>query len=249
MPTTVRSIGVIGDTHASVELINAAVSKAENGSVDLIVQVGDFCFNQWMNPSFWADIKTPAVPMLVIDGNHDSIVHHINNKECASPNPLLCMARNIFYVQRGTELLFDNIRCVFFGGAVSIDRSTRILNRSWWVEEVPDKDDWRMLGSVQPNMSADRRTVMFTHDAPWGLTLTRQLSSQTKGSFLDADTMRRELRTHINRIRPNVLCHGHYHVNYTESVDFTNPGQSPFTTLVKGLGCTISDIYDRLWVS
>jgi predicted phosphodiesterase len=249
MPTIVRSIGVIGDTHGSVELINAAVSKAEDDSVDLIVQVGDFCFDQWLHQDFWAGIETPSVPMLVIDGNHDSIVHHINNKECASPNPLLGMAENIFYVQRGTELLFDNIRCVFFGGAVSIDRSIRIVNESWWAEEVPDEDDWRMLGLVQPTMSADRRTVMFTHDAPWGLTLTNAFSSHSKGNSIDADTMRRELRTHINRIRPNVLCHGHYHVNYTESVDFTNPSQSPFTTLVKGLGCTISDIYDRLLVS
>ena len=48
----------------------------------------------------------------------------------------------IIHVLRGEVLSLKGKRIFCFGGAFSIDRAYRTLNKSYWKEEVPSEEDY-----------------------------------------------------------------------------------------------------------
>lgn len=91
--------------------------------------------------------------VLFIDGNHENfdrlfsnefnIIDKFNGK-------VKQISDNIFYLQRGYVYTIDDKKVFTFGGGYSIDKIHRILNVSWWPQELPNYEEYsRGLKSLE----------------------------------------------------------------------------------------------------
>ena len=74
----------------------------------------------------------------------------------------------IIHVLRGEVLCLKGKRIFCFGGAFSIDRAYRTLNKSYWKEEVPSEEDYE---NGNKNLKACDYKVdyVITHTCPLNL--------------------------------------------------------------------------------
>ena len=224
----------VGDLHGNMAAADLAIAEAARHGAT-IIQVGDWGF-LWgastrtppIDPDddpddFGAQLATRlAAPRLIdqtaelsdrlvaagvamwfIDGNHDAF-------------PLLWayppgddnVAPNLTYQPRGSlRVDADGTRFVFLGGAVSIDKATRVVGRSWWPEEAITP------GDVRAAERHGRAHVLVTHDAaalPPGVSDAGVAS----GHRYAADENRVHIATAIAALRPEIHVHGHWHRKY-----------------------------------
>lgn len=123
-------------------------------------------------------------------------------------------------------------KCLFLGGAFSIDKEWRQPHVSWWPQEMIRESDIRRA------VSRDDIDVMFTHDSPPNPQLD-PLLYEGRGYKIDPDSVnnRMALAGVVNAVRPSVLFHGHYHHRYTG----TYIGDSGWRTRIEGVGANINE--------
>lgn len=81
---------------------------------------------------------------LVLDGNHDNLPDFFGAPlEEKFGGHVGVFYDNIFYLRRGEVYTIFGKKFFTMGGALSIDRNTRMEGMSWWEEEVPTEDDYR----------------------------------------------------------------------------------------------------------
>lgn len=215
---------VVGDTHGQKGLAKRLSHYAASTGHQMILQVGDFGFG-WHQLSDGSDawlmeVNQAAIDNEIewcwIDGNHDN-------------HPLLWskdhdMAATTYW-PRGSTGTFGGVKCGFLGGAVSVDRYGRKLGKSWWyTEEITDDE----LDVAIAQFLLNRVKVVFTHDAP---TLApalkhgmddRELAWTWPSDLLDLSAKSRaKLQRVMDRIKPELWVHGHYHYSYTADIGGT----------------------------
>lgn len=204
---------LLGDTHGRLDVVIRAIAAARAARVDTIFQLGDFGF-VWPGRDQLAALHQllddASMRMIFLDGNHD---HHQGLAETAwHKYPWLR------YMPRGSVETFGTTKVGFLGGAASIDREFRTLGRDWWPTEVITDADVEALTPCD---------VLLTHDAP---ELPPKLPAWPwpVSTTVEAALWRnRELVARaVERGRPRMLVHGHYHFAYRNT--FRN-------TLVVGL--------------
>ncbi len=174
-------IYITGDTHgeharffgADQNLSRSTVDYQPFDSVlkagDILIVCGDFgylIYNSIEEEMFFNEIATRPYTVCFVDGNHENFpalnrfpveewnggkIHRIRN--------------NIFHLMRGQIFTIDGKTFFTFGGAYSIDRPYRVLNYSYWEEEMPCKEDY---DEALRNLNAHNLTVdyVLTHTAP-----------------------------------------------------------------------------------
>lgn len=133
-----------GDIHADIESDRMKFIK-NLGSEDVMFVAGDFgyCWNdefekKWNTIS--ADVKAN---ILITPGNHE-------NYEKLYAYPLVeiyggkayKMNEHTYYLKHGEIFNVNGFKILSFGGATSIDKVNRILNISWWPQEIPTYSDY-----------------------------------------------------------------------------------------------------------
>jgi predicted phosphodiesterase len=110
---------VCGDVHGNWYDLKVVLDQAvRKYNVDACIQVGDFgfypnTFDRYRNMKF-------CVPIYVIDGNHENhewLKRSISKGESNTWKD----AHNIFFISRGSTMVFDNIKMGFMGGAMNVD--------------------------------------------------------------------------------------------------------------------------------
>ena len=85
------------------------------------------------------------------------------------------ISKHIHWLTRGTVKVFENKKCLFIGGADSIDKFRRIKHLSWWEDEsITDED-------IKP-ITADNYDYIFTHCCPRSV-LNENLAILTDNRF------------------------------------------------------------------
>ena len=199
---------VLGDTHGDLAWTKKMLGVANIRGIKTIFQVGDWGFLWPADPNErqgyeWleSELAERGQTMYFIDGNHDW--HTELNARTWS--------KNLFYMQRGSTLVFPTddpdddhgIVLGFMGGAPSIDKAHRSEGVDWFPEEEVTEADY-----VRAPVD-----ILFTHDAP---ALPPDFKGFPLGEELEARCARhREHVANVARItQPRLLIHGHYHRHY-----------------------------------
>ena len=106
---------------------------------------------------------------------------------------------------------------VSFGGAVSIDLKFRRLGRSWWMEDLPTVED------VEALTAGGHGEIMISHDSPApGTPLANRIRATPNRWSTDAltyaDVGARPITAAWDAVDPDVLVHGHFHIQDTVTV-------------------------------
>lgn len=165
---------VTGDTHGDQAALAMIMKQVKNG--DILFVAGDFGYvfmndrNEWC---FLNDVELflekKDIYLVFVDGNHE------NHKALNSfPVEEWCGARvhkvrkRIIHVLRGEILEIHQRKIFCFGGAFSIDRRWRELDKSYWEEEIPVDEEYR---NGNKNLEAYEYKVdyVLTHTCPLNL--------------------------------------------------------------------------------
>lgn len=162
---------ITGDTHGDQISLTYMLKKLRRG--DVLFVAGDFGYYFQLNRSeeaFLNDLhfflKRNDMYLVYVDGNHEN---HMALNDL--PVTEWCGARvhevrpNIIHVLRGEVLKIKGKKIFCFGGAFSIDRALRVLNETYWEEELPTDKDYI---NANKNLQANRDEVdyIITHTCP-----------------------------------------------------------------------------------
>jgi len=173
-------IYLTGDIHGHHSINRLASSNWQEGKKltkeDYLIQLGDFGLLWKAEPDanelYWTEWLTEKPwTTLVVPGNHENW-----DRIYALPiilkfgAPMRKYNDSIYIMERGEIYNIDGMTFFNMGGAHSIDRSDRILGKSWWESELPsgmefehaldnlEKVNWKVdyiLGHTTSNYAID----------------------------------------------------------------------------------------------
>jgi Icc-related predicted phosphoesterase len=226
-----------GDTRAGVRLIKQAGAL----NIGAIVQVGDFGY--W--PHFRDGIqfldslneacRTHGVVLHWLDGNHENFdaieaaVKHYPKDD----HGRVSVRTNIKYCSRGATWTWNSKRFMTVGGAVSIDKETRLSQekqynqsrRLWWPQEQLTEEE---LSFAVARSMVKPIDYLFTHDCPTNAPFAGRVKND-----LDSQAHRQKMDRLGKAVKPKLWFHGHMHTKYD---GYQFPEYEPHTT-VYGLEC------------
>jgi predicted phosphodiesterase len=225
-----EKIVVAGDWHGNnlwaYETIRKASDALKDEPYPLILHLGDFGI--WSGPSAekyrkgvsYMLTKKGAV-LFFIDGNHENF-NYLEKRARKYTVPDLGsniwdgsvqIRENLFHLPRGKRWEWHNRKWLACGGAVSVDKQWRVLNKSWWTQETitPEQAEFIKAGG--------KCDVMITHDCPSMVFLDLPVGMFPHKETVEADAHRNLLQGIVNEVQPEYLMHGHMHRQYTKVLD------------------------------
>lgn len=205
---------LLGDTHASTTAITHAFMTAAEYELDAVFQVGDFGY--WPNlgggPEFLVEckkaIKKYKLPLYWLPGNHEdwktylSLGSHVPK----SDDGFWVFGKEHYAAPPAHSWEWDELRFGSVGGAYSIDRQWRTLDRSWFEEELPQYEYVDQL--------PDSLDVLITHEAP--INLATEFGWHPKMSVPEPELSNQSqavISLAIQKTNPAVAIHGHWHTS------------------------------------
>lgn len=199
---------LVGDIHGDFQVINALIRDEKP---DMIIQVGDFGYWPRLPDHGWPPYDPPllngGVPVHWCDGNHED---HYVLSEIAESGEVEVLP-NVYYQPRGSVLtLQDGRNVLFFGGAASGDKWSRIEGRDWFQSEVPTLKD---IDRIPDDIKID---IVISHTAPLRFKVR---SSPPPNGYAklqwrlkhDEET-RKILNKVLHRYQPRSWYFGHFHI-------------------------------------
>jgi predicted phosphodiesterase len=199
---------IAGDSHCDYHFIRCLYDKAIDNNIKDIIICGDFGYwpnnNQGKNFLWNLNnlLKDKDIRIYFVDGNHEDFIEL--KKLPRDRVSMIPEAHNVFYIPRGITTIIDNKKIVGFGGAASIDREYRVLNKSWFAEETIKDEEIKAMKDIN---DVD---ILITHDAPLNL-----LTENYKNDPL-SEINRQQIQTIMNIVKPKKLYHGHYHKRWID---------------------------------
>lgn len=236
---------LVGDQHGDQSYIKTVFNTAVFMNVDRIFQLGDYGFG-WkvdqFDPEGYAEcvyahltsqlVQATGIPFYWLDGNHENFnwleAYMEDFPDRQKDDGTWEVAKNVFYVPRGTLLNWDNVRFLVCGGGTSINKKRCIVNVSWFYqEEIKDLD-------VDTCAKAGEADILLTHDFPWEVNVVdRHLDSYWGEWAINAVTKsRKQISKILYNCKAKYVFHGHLHLAYTEQIEVN--GQD---VQVYGLDC------------
>lgn len=223
-------ITVLGDTHGDFHWIDSYVTTfAQNNRSNTIFQVGDFGYWEGHNSGITflnnlsKSLKENNIRLIFLLGNHEDwlTIESYRSSE-KSPEGFYKVRDNIWWAPCGLQWKWRDTLFGAMGGAYSIDRGNRLLNETYFLEEVvSDEDAANVIDSTDPK-SVD---IMFAHDSGVYVDMKLHMMQRKKRRILDiagSVESRRQLQKVINHWKPDTVIHGHWHLNYQDHVDDVN---------------------------
>jgi len=212
---------ILGDTHGDWTAMNITIAKAIRKHPDIthIVQVGDFGYG-WRGGKPFKASKALLTPELMkiykkaekfwLDGNHENFDKLEEDGGAWQPEWQ--------YMPRGSVLEIPRedgsaVRAMFFGGASSIDKASRIQNISWWPQEsITYAQMYNTLQAVSGPIDA-----IFSHEHPMSFPYS---DVRYQGSIFGSSD-KNFLEVLKEKYRPKFWFFGHHHEEDTGLVDST----------------------------
>jgi hypothetical protein len=213
---------MVGDTHGNTRWVTSQIpwwaERLDGEERKLAVQLGDFGY--WGQDSYLRKVdkalERADMKLWFLDGNHehhDSLDRLRARANGSGPSGGIRASEHITWLTRGSHWIWNGRLWVAVGGAVSMDRGTRVEGRSWFAqEEISDEEEQRIClpGKVD---------VMLTHDAPSDVDLALPpVPCNWLPQVPRAEAHRHRLQRIVDATEPGYLMHGHYHRLYEKPV-------------------------------
>lgn len=226
-----KTAAVFGDWHGDLGFAARALEASyEKDNPDIYLHVGDFGLWPTDNEESWQPEYLPGLEklltaqrklLLFVDGNHEE--HKWLTTFPVSDHGLRKISDHIWHIPRGQAVMLGDKKLVGLGGARSVDRSMRIFDSTWFLEELISEEDF---DETVANEAAD---ILLTHEAPEAPWLGASFDNLSE---MDSRIQRRYIERAARILGVTLLVHGHHHRRYSSD---------DLGYRVEGLGCNSSD--------
>lgn len=217
---------ISGDTHGEFEDLSGAIRELSPAAV---IVAGDFGY--WHESDLveggspeaflHEGLRHPGVPVYFCDGNHENhAMLQALVREQGWENPIEA-GEDLFYLPRGSSLEIRGHKCLFMGGAFSIDKAWRVEGKSWFPEEdVTEEEIERTL--ARPDL--DSFDTVITHTCPSVCLPAVCAAVGIQPEWVTSDATERALQRLLEAV-PNAKdwYFGHWH----QALDFKVRGWKP----------------------
>lgn len=215
-------IGFAGDWHGNRQWAIAATQALIASGAQVIHHVGDFGL---FRSSGIGDLVLPEllepilagsdITLYITPGNHEDwgwIYQNLSDREFA-------VTPHIRLVRPGDVVEHGGIRVLSVGGAPSIDCAYRHrVFRDWWPQEVIQPEEYhRALGQTGEFDVLVTHDVFLAHAPGVAAQIAGNPYRFTADDLAYANTQQGALQTLVEKVRPRIWVHGHYHLaDYVE---------------------------------
>lgn len=219
------AIYLTGDIHGNIERFEE-VYMAEHYHLpplkkeDIVIICGDFGlpWSERMDPAeeFRLDfLEEQQAMFLFIDGNHENfhLLQALPVKEWHGGR-VHELRPNVLHLMRGEIFQIQGLCFLAFGGAYSVDRRSRVLDISWWKDEIPSAEEWANMEKhlAEVDYKVD---VVLTHTAPM-----RFLQPKTKEIGIHWCNFQDEVAKRLSGLEPEIQYKiwyfGHFHLDWVD---------------------------------
>jgi UDP-2,3-diacylglucosamine pyrophosphatase LpxH len=213
----------IGDVHGDFIRLSHKLANT-NVRDSFFIQVGDFGVGFKTKENEAAQLETLNSRlknannfMYAIRGNHDDPSYFTNDTSYS----------NITFLKDYSLLELEGNVILLAGGAISIDRSSRVLNNSYWKEEVFVYKESLLEKAIK---DCDHIDIVVTHNAPAEFHPTE--ISQIVIDWTDKDPhlipeLKKERHKHSllmnvligKKLKPKFWYYGHFHHSFNENFE------------------------------
>ncbi|WP_372968406.1 metallophosphoesterase [Microbacterium sp.] len=204
-------VAVCGDWHGNVgwaRMLSRAL-PALAPDVTTMLHLGDW----WMPPAEIDQIfaETAITRIYVTNGNHEPW-NEITPLLDRHPGSAVRVSNIVWLLPRPARLSIGGRRVLSLGGAVSVDRQSRIEGRTWWPDEAITDEH------VAEAIDGGPADLMLTHESPAGTPVrpVREVLRTNphrfpKAALVESAASRVRVSEVWDAVRPELLVHGHLH--------------------------------------
>lgn len=219
-----EKIIITGDIHGDWGYLNTLINKK---NPHILIVCGDFGywphfhksknFHKIGAPWDQYGIKNPKTDIYWIDGNHENheVISNIIN-ENGRDNPIkmdLFKNGNVYYMPRCTTMDLNGYKCLFIGGALSIDKNSRTEGISWWRNELLSYTDYM-------NLPDEKIDIVFSHTIPSDIQDKILVKYFSDDKFKDPSC---EILSEVfHKYNPKRWYFGHFHQEYNFNFENCN---------------------------
>jgi UDP-2,3-diacylglucosamine pyrophosphatase LpxH len=216
----------IGDVHGEFMKLADKLAKADFRD-SFLIQVGDFGVGFKTRESEAKQLSSlndllisSGNKLFVIRGNHDDPFYFTDDTSYS----------NITFLKDYSLINIEGKAILLAGGAISIDRSARVLNNSYWKEEEFSYEVDLLEKAIK---DCDKIDIVVTHNAPTEFHPTK--ISQIVIDWTDKDPnlvsdLEEERHRHSDLLnaliernrKPHFWYYGHFHISHQSSLNGIN---------------------------
>ena len=162
-------IYVTGDTHAErMHFLNYRIDPNWTAD-DIHIVCGDWGFllrDNEVEHQFLDLLEQRPCTFCFVDGNHEHFPAIFRYpEELWNGGRIHRIRKNVIHLMRGQVFTLQGKKIFTFGGAYSIDRDARVLNSSYWEEELPTPEEYReAIRNLE--LHGNEVDYILTHTAP-----------------------------------------------------------------------------------
>lgn len=203
-------IYITGDTHGEYDKFLNRINQHKISNNDTVIICGDFGF-VWDTPYhcyFLAKLTIQPFTIAFVDGNHEDFdllytypVVEWNGGKAHK------VADNIYHLMRGQRFVIENSSFFTMGGAYSVDKAMRVEGKSWWKQELPSNEEYKI--AEETLKACDYKVdYVLTHTVPQSVihylgVVPNQHDSELTGHF----------EWLYGKLKFDKWFAGHFHVN------------------------------------
>lgn len=211
---------MVGDAHGNITFMKKMFGEAHKRNCSVIIQLGDFGYWEHFPDGqiYLSRLEHLAslykIPLYWIDGNHENHPLLWEKYNIINPEGFIHIRNGVLYIPRGHNWTWEGRKFVGLGGAWSIDYKWRqkeeVLtgHQYWWPTELIRDID------VERALSAGKIDILLSHD------VTDWAKVPDIAIIKESEDNRQKITTVMKHCRPELLIHGHYHVRYSDFVNF-----------------------------
>lgn len=164
---------ITGDTHNNIDIYKLSTKhfpeQKDLTKEDVLLIAGDFGV-PWYKPHARSDeyllnqYEERNFTTVFIDGNHENFEALYEYPQTIFAGACCHQLRpHVFHAMRGEVLQLAGHKVLCMGGADSTDKISRKEHVSWWKEEHPTEEEWKI---AEKNLRDQQPDLIVTHDAP-----------------------------------------------------------------------------------
>jgi len=133
---------ISGDIHGAEYQVEYLTRVAKDEDCSSIFCIGDFGYWPHIDPEYLRNteklLSDADIKLYWIDGNHENFDMLFDAGQRGIDAVLY---PHIVHIPRGTVWEWSGVRFLGMGGAISIDKDSRVLGRSYWAQEALTEED------------------------------------------------------------------------------------------------------------